>query len=266
MTKAQIVQAFVAIAKKEDGVRESNNNSGARVREYQAATTLGGTHWPWCAAYLSWCLKQTEKQADIKIPWSHSASCDVLWADAKSRGLIRATPQVGDIFLVKAKVGAGYSKSDAIHTGVVTEVEGDWFWTMEGNTNSGGGREGVAVMSHRRPISSRFVFIRWIDGVQNARLEDVKPEAWKVLVNDKPLTAFFENNTNYIGAKQFGEALALPVSWNAVDGEVTLKGEPVGAQPRLVDGRAYFPIRVLADHAGMSVVADAKSRVVRISK
>ena len=45
-TRQQIIEAAIRIAVAEIGTRESNNNSGARVVEYQAATTLGGTHWP----------------------------------------------------------------------------------------------------------------------------------------------------------------------------------------------------------------------------
>ena len=31
------------------------------VRQYQAATTLGGDRRPWCAAFVCWCYKQSGK-------------------------------------------------------------------------------------------------------------------------------------------------------------------------------------------------------------
>ena len=159
-TKNQLIETFVGVLHGEIGVRESGDNSGARVREYQAATTLGGSHFPWCAALLCFALKQTEKKHSIDIPWTYSASCDVLWADGKARGILRPTPQRGDIGLVRAKRGGGYSSADAIHTFAVSKVVGSHVETIEGNSNNDGGREGIGVFAHSRPVSERLVWVR----------------------------------------------------------------------------------------------------------
>lgn len=47
----------LAIARGELGVREDppGSNTGARVRQYQAATTQPGTGWPYCMAFVVWC-------------------------------------------------------------------------------------------------------------------------------------------------------------------------------------------------------------------
>lgn len=49
-------QRVVDIAESQLGVEEVplGSNSGPRVREYQASTTLPGTGWPWCAAGVTW--------------------------------------------------------------------------------------------------------------------------------------------------------------------------------------------------------------------
>lgn len=47
------------IAIREVGVREvGGNNCGPRVREYQAATWLEPGPWPWCAAFVAWCVRE----------------------------------------------------------------------------------------------------------------------------------------------------------------------------------------------------------------
>ena len=55
--------ALVAILKAEEGVREfpANSNRGKRVEDYQAATWLTGTGWPWCAAFICWGIRELEK-------------------------------------------------------------------------------------------------------------------------------------------------------------------------------------------------------------
>jgi hypothetical protein len=52
--------AVVAWASKEVGVQESppGSNSGTRVRYYQSATWLGGSGWPWCAAFVCRCWRE----------------------------------------------------------------------------------------------------------------------------------------------------------------------------------------------------------------
>ena len=53
-------QKLVALARAEVGVREEamDSNRGARVEEYQAATWLKGSGWPWCAAFICWLFKE----------------------------------------------------------------------------------------------------------------------------------------------------------------------------------------------------------------
>ena len=100
-----------------------------------------------------------------------SASCDVV-GHGRKRSLMSNTPQRGDIML-RARVGgapsgSGYSNSDAIHTGLVESVSDHAFTTIEGNTNSDGGREGHSVLRHTRPLSARYVFVRWANDLKIA--------------------------------------------------------------------------------------------------
>ncbi|MEI8082747.1 MAG: permease, partial [Actinomycetes bacterium] len=46
------------------GVREVGNNGGTQVRAYQGATDLDPGAWPWCAAFVCWCLREWIKDPE----------------------------------------------------------------------------------------------------------------------------------------------------------------------------------------------------------
>lgn len=151
-----LANEIVKIATAEIGVEEVNGtNSGKRVREYQAATDLGGTGWPWCAAYVCWCVREAMRIADIsetatfKRPKTASAWGFEAWSRAQDRTTWTKKPhgndiQAGDIVIFTfSHIGIALSAPDS--KGFVT--------TCEGNTDGAGSREGGAVLSKRRHVS-----------------------------------------------------------------------------------------------------------------
>lgn len=86
--------ARVALAELARGVVETppGSNTSPRIREYQAATTLGGTGWPWCSAFLIWCWKS----ASVDLgPIPATASTWVLAEAARKSGNVLQRPKVG---------------------------------------------------------------------------------------------------------------------------------------------------------------------------
>jgi hypothetical protein len=86
--------ARVALAELARGVVETppGSNTSPRIREYQAATTLGGTGWPWCSAFVVWCWKS----ATVPLgPIPATASTWALAEAARSTGNVLARPKVG---------------------------------------------------------------------------------------------------------------------------------------------------------------------------
>lgn len=133
------------------GVHEepSGSNSGPRVRQYQAATSLGGTGWPWCMAFVCWCYKQ----AGHKLPYpTASVGYFVDWA--RTSGVSVTRPFRGDIVCYRFD-----ADNWPDHTGIVERVlaiRGKVFWvrTIEGNTsltsNDNGGKVMRRTRWHRR--------------------------------------------------------------------------------------------------------------------
>ncbi len=102
--------ARVALAELARGVVETppGSNTSPRIREYQAATTLGGTGWPWCSAFLVWCWKS----ATVPLgPIPATASTWALAEAARSTGNVLARPKVGAAWCIPG-----------VHVEIIVEV------------------------------------------------------------------------------------------------------------------------------------------------
>ena len=133
--------------------RETGFNEGPWVRSYMNGQE--GKNWPWCAGFVQTVFDQAlsfsgKKYTDF-MPGTFS--CDVLGQHVlKQKNLIRnkdlkrnsTLVKPGDLFLVSR------TASDWSHTGIIEKIEGNVFYTIEGNTNQAGTREGVAVMRRLR--------------------------------------------------------------------------------------------------------------------
>jgi len=63
------------VATEEIGTKEIGyTNTGERVGQYQAATSLGGTGWPWCAAFICFVVREAmarwEKEHGSKLTFA----------------------------------------------------------------------------------------------------------------------------------------------------------------------------------------------------
>ena len=133
--------------------RETGFNEGPWVRSYMNGQE--GKNWPWCVGFVQTVFDQSlsfsgKRYTDFMPP---TFSCDVLGQHAlKQKNLLRnkdlkrnsTLVKPGDLFLVAR------TASDWTHTGIIEKVEGNVFYTLEGNTNQAGSREGVAVMRRLR--------------------------------------------------------------------------------------------------------------------
>lgn len=132
------------IALKEVGTLEvGGNNKGPRVKEYQLATWLEPGPWPWCAAFVCWCVNQWLLSVPLtKLPFSRlkrprtaAAFGFEEWAD--KLGLLVSTDASipvlpGDIIVFKMS---------HIGIAVAPAATGKPIETVEGNTGDAGGRD-----------------------------------------------------------------------------------------------------------------------------
>jgi len=141
-----ISDALVRILRKEVGIVEhpKNSNRGKRVEEYQTATWLDGSGWPWCAAFICWGLREVGKEIDLPFARPETAAAYGFENWAKDEGLKlykpRSTIRKGDILMFTFS-----------HIGVAIEDERNaMVRTVEGNTDTSGSREGGGVYEKTR--------------------------------------------------------------------------------------------------------------------
>lgn len=134
------------------GVKEipKGSNAGPEVEIYLRSVGLG-KGYAWCMAFVYWCVNLSATKTAIKNPLKKTAG--VLDQYNSSPQLVVATPQPGDIFIMDFGKGIG-------HTGIVEKVVGTNLYTIEGNTNDKGSREGYEVCRRKREIKTIKAFLR----------------------------------------------------------------------------------------------------------
>lgn len=256
MNKADAIRRLKQVARAEVGVREiGTSNTGRRVEEYQATTTLGGTGWPWCAAFVNWCLVRALGQTVARQAWIPTASCDAILGFARRNGILHDTPVDGCVFLVMA------SKNDAVHTGFVTGVEKSTFGTIEGNTNDGGSRNGNGVYARTRKMSGIYKFVYWQNLLPNTDEWIIKSSAGREMGKFQAI-----NGRVHIPARTWGTWFGLATGWDNDRQQVTFNEKPVKSQIRLIDGTAWLPIRALADVSDLTLAVDSEKRKIRLER
>ena len=140
MTKDEAIQAVISIAEEEIGYLEKRSNSQLDSKTANAGSNNYTKYWrdtypqyqgqPWCADFVSWCFMKAFGLDNAKKLLKHwpYVYCPTLG----SLFTKYANPQVGDIVIF-------YRGGTFAHTGIVTKVSGDRFWTIEGNTSGASG-------------------------------------------------------------------------------------------------------------------------------
>lgn len=134
------------------GVKEipKGSNAGPEVEIYLRSVGLG-KGYAWCMAFVFWVVNESAIKTAIKNPLKKTAG---VLDQYNSRPLLaQKVPQAGDVFIMDFGKGTG-------HTGFVEKVVGTQVYTIEGNTNADGSREGYAVCRRKREIKTIKAFLR----------------------------------------------------------------------------------------------------------
>ena len=132
----KLATEIVRLATKEIGVQEVNGtNSGKRVKEYQAATSLGGTGWPWCAAFICFIVRNAmanlgiTETAKFKRPTTASAWGFEEWSCAQDKTTNTKKPHDGGIvagdIVVFTFSHIGIATGSPDRSGYVPTIEGN---------------------------------------------------------------------------------------------------------------------------------------------
>ena len=113
---------LIEIASSQLGYREGPNN------DTKYGTWYGLPNEEWCAMFVSWCANQSGISSDI-IPKYAGCEAGRRWFEERGQFMYKEeyTPKAGDIIFFLSD-GAG-------HTGIVINCDGNYVYTIEGNTS-----------------------------------------------------------------------------------------------------------------------------------
>jgi hypothetical protein len=146
--------AVVRAAQGEIGIKEVRENAGPRVDAYNRYT--GVKDAPWCASFASFCFYKAGFQQP-RTAWSPALF--------PRERCVEFTPlRLGNSGLAAGRVMGIYypSKGRIAHCGIVTGIDGDWVFSVEGNTNDDGGNEGDGVYAKKRHRRTIAKYADWI--------------------------------------------------------------------------------------------------------
>lgn len=145
----------LAIAKSQVGQTEKplGSNWGEPVKTYLHSV---GIDFPasWCAAFIYWCFNSAAKELKVVNQLIKTGGVLRHWNEADKKYRVVGNPNAGDIFIMDFGKGLG-------HTGIVEKVDETFIYTIEGNSNNDGSRNGVEVINHKRPKTKIKGYLRY---------------------------------------------------------------------------------------------------------
>lgn len=153
IASSKLTDRVISVLAEQVGVKElTGKNDGKEVEAYLKSVGLG-KGYAWCQAFLYWGFDKASKMVGKSNPMPKTAGVLDNWNKSKEYQVKKGDrPQVGDVFSMDFGKGTG-------HAGIVTDVQGDYIQTIEGNTSAdptlpSEDREGQGVYRRRRKISS----------------------------------------------------------------------------------------------------------------
>ena len=168
LSPEQARDALARIAEAEIGVREiGGNNCGPRIREYQKATWLAPDAWPWCAAFVDWCILQWVESPSVRATLDKTIGQVAVWRP-RTAGAWDLVNWAKEHKLLVAGEDAVARRGDIVvydfsHVGIVSEdSQRGELSVIEGNTNGRGERDsesgdGVWKKERDRSLVKKFI-------------------------------------------------------------------------------------------------------------
>lgn len=143
------------IAKTQLGKHEDplGSNWGHPVQDYLLRVGIG---FPasWCMAFVYWCFDEAAKELNVLNKLVKTGGVLYAWWNAGDAAKEKI-PQPGDIFIMDFGKGLG-------HCGIVEKVDDNFIYTIDGNTNDSGSREGIEVCRKQRPRNKILGYLRYL--------------------------------------------------------------------------------------------------------
>lgn len=161
---ATLQERSLYIARDFIGIEEiGGDNLGPAVEFFQKLGEIGPGK-PWCAAFVNACAEIAAAMKNLISPLeaiNYQGYVDAYFHHEPAWRVSPEHVQPGDLFLIwfeHIRPGPRYA-----HIGFVDRV--DWslqsYWTVEGNSNDDGSREGFEVVRRLRPFHDKDAYLHW---------------------------------------------------------------------------------------------------------
>lgn len=260
MGQVNPIDRFIDVAEQWIGTKEEpeGSNRGFYIDLWNRACNVPVGSF-WCATFLSSVVTRTKYLTGINWALGTSADCDVWISRANKLGIVYLTPKKGDIFVVMAKG----SLTDAIHIGIVGGFDGGEWWSIEGNSNLDGSRNGTAVV--KRPDllafrkASNLRFIRWAELIDTGKKVD-----WLVMMGEDIIPGKSINGKVYASLREllkalYGEGIETRLSFDLVP---LWDGKSIPCTPAIIEGRTQISVREFSLWQELKVVIPHQSENV----
>jgi hypothetical protein len=149
------MMTLIEAAKKDIGKKERRSNLGFEDPELEKAMKAVGWRpgWAWCASILEKWIWEAYPRMKEEVQGYFVPSAVATFRNLKNAGYeVSMTPTEGAlVFWQRMQDGVAQWQG---HAGVVSKVLSDIeFYSIEGNTNSAGSREGDSVQEKRRTVN-----------------------------------------------------------------------------------------------------------------
>ena len=140
------------IAKSYIGKNEVPGNMGFTDKVFEKKMIDVGfvKSWAWCALFLELCVKEGNPDFYKLHEKLFSASATSTYKNFDIAKKTKQLPSVGDGVIWR--FGNGWQG----HAGIVISITDDGFYSIEGNTNAAGGREGIEVARKKRLLKTPY--------------------------------------------------------------------------------------------------------------
>lgn len=146
------VNQLIKNAKKHLNCKEDppGSNRSLCVDNFSKAIHGAAHAWAWCATFLSYVFDETFKDFGLQNTFIKTAKTSDMLNWGKQKKLVDAKPAVGSVMYVDRYDNKG--KKVGGHVGLVIKVEGNNFYTIDGNSDD-------SVQTRARKIEKKYSFI-----------------------------------------------------------------------------------------------------------
>lgn len=220
ITKEQAIDALINTARKEIGYLEKASNAQLDSKKGNAGRNNYTKYWRdlkpswngsyWCAVFVAWIFAVTYGIEVAKKLLKHESDFPYVYCPTLgARFTLHANPQRGDVVIF-------YRSGEFRHTGIVTKVQGDRFWTIEGNASSG-----TEITPNGGEVCEKSYYNSNLPGTKFCRPD--YSIVTKILTKNP-----FEENINDPSSSPITKPLSKKVKWN---GTITATSLNVRTQP-----------------------------------